>query len=81
MPTELVFGDLRASNVMLLGDKVFLIDSDWAGKVDGARYSLGLSQSVKLAKEAKESETEYISADHDLFMFGQLFPKQSSPPR
>ena len=72
---QYVFGDLRAVNVMVSGDKVFLIDFDWAGKVNEARYPLNLSRSVKWPKEAKELEMEYILMDHDRFMLDQLFPK------
>jgi len=72
---QLVFGDLRAVNVMVSGDKVFLIDFDWAGKVNEARYPLNLSKSVKWPKEAQELEMEYILMDHDRFMLDQLFPK------
>ena len=72
---QLVFGDLRAVNVMVSGDKVFLIDFDWAGKVNEARYPLNLSRSVKWPKEAEKLEMEYILMDHDWFMLDQLFPK------
>ena len=72
---QLVFGDLRGPNVMLSGDKVFLIEIDWAGKVNEVQYPLNLSRSVKWAKEAEELEMKYIFMHHDLFMLGQLFPK------
>ena len=72
---QFVFGDLRGSNVMVSKDKMFLIDFDWAGKVNEARYPLNLSRSVKWPKEAEELEMEYILMDHDRFMLGQLFPK------
>ena len=71
---QLVFGDLRAVNVMVSGDKVFLIDFDWAGKVNEARYPLNLSTRVRWPKEAKELEMEYILMDHDRFMLDELFP-------
>ena len=51
---QFVFGDLRGPNVMVSEDKVFLIDFDWAGKVNEARYPLNLSRSVKWPKEAEE---------------------------
>jgi len=66
---QLVFGDLRAVNVMVSGDKVFLIDFDWAGKVNEARYPLYLSRSLKWPKEAEELEMEYILMDHDRFIY------------
>ena len=72
---QLVFGDLRGPNVMVSGVEVFLIDFDWAGKVNEVRYPLNLSRSVKWPKEAEELEMEYILMDHDWFMLDQLFPK------
>ena len=41
---QLVFGDLRAPNVVVSGDGAFLVDFGWAGKVDEARCSLSLSR-------------------------------------
>jgi len=72
---QFVFGDLRGPNVIVSGDEIFLIDFDWAGKVNEARYPLNLSRSVKWPKEAKELEMEYILVDHDRFMLDQLFPE------
>ena len=34
----LVFGDLRPPNVLIVGDKVVLIDFDWCGEAGKARY-------------------------------------------
>ncbi|KAF9777978.1 hypothetical protein BJ322DRAFT_1131556 [Thelephora terrestris] len=34
----LVFGDLRPPNVLIVGEKVVLIDFDWCGKAGQARY-------------------------------------------
>jgi len=72
---QLVFGDLCAVNVIVSGDKVFLIDFDWAGRVNKALYPINLSRSVKWPKKAEELEMEYILMDHDRFMPDQLFPK------
>ena len=72
---QLVFGDMRGPNLMLSADGVFLIDFDWAGRVDEVRYPLNLSRSVRWAKGAKGFEMKYILMDHDLFMLNQLFPK------
>ena len=33
----LVFGDLRRPNVLLMGDRVVLVDFDWCGKEGEAR--------------------------------------------
>jgi len=51
---------------MLSGDDVFLIDFDWAGKVNETQCPLlNISRSVKWPKEAKELGTEYILTGHD----------------
>jgi len=76
---ELVFGDLRAPNVMFSGKKVFLIDFDWAGKVNEARYPRNLSSVVKWPGKAVELEMKPILKDHDLFMLDQLFAELPSP--
>jgi hypothetical protein len=72
---QFVFGDLRGSNVMFSGDDVFLIDFDWAGKADEARYPRNLSSGVTWPGKAEELEMQPILKDHDLFMLDQLFPK------
>ena len=71
---QLVFGDLRPPNVMVASDnKVYLIDFDWSGKVNEARYPLHLSTTVKWPKESKKLELEPILIDHDLLMLERLF--------
>ena len=45
---DFVFGDLRGPNVMILrGEKVKLIDFDWAGKVGDVKYPNFLSSNIK----------------------------------
>ena len=70
---QLVFRDLRGPNVMLSAVGVFLIDFDWAGRVNEVRYPLNLSW----AKGAEEFEIRYVLMYHDLFMLNQLFPKHA----
>ena len=74
----LVFGDLRAPNIMFSGDDVFIIDFDWAGKVGEMRYPRHLS-SVMWPEEAGKLELTPILKSHDLltFMLDQLFPELS----
>ena len=74
---QLVFGDLRGPNIMFSEGKALLIDFDWAGKVNEARYPRNLSRSVRWPEEAGELEMKPILMDHDRFMLEQLFPKQS----
>ena len=68
----LVFGDLRAPNIMVSGGRVILIDFDWAGEEGKARYPRNLSRSVTWPASAKSLEMKPILAKHDSFMLGQL---------
>jgi len=70
----LVFGDLRAPNVLFSGGKVFLIDFDWAGKVEEVRYPRGLSTRVDWPGKPASLERKPIKPDHDLSMLDKLFP-------
>ena len=72
---QLVFGDLRGPNVMFSGDNVLLIDFDWAGKVNEARYPRNLSTRVNWPRKAEELEMQPILMSHDRFMLDQLFPE------
>jgi serine/threonine protein kinase len=71
---QLVFGDLRAPNVMISEGKVFLIDFDWAGRVGQARYPRNLSRSVNWPAKAEDLEMMPILMDHDLTMLDSSFP-------
>lgn len=62
---QLVFWDLRGPNIIFSEGKVFLVDFDWAGKVNEARYPRNLSRSVTWSKEAEELEMNPILMDHD----------------
>ena len=68
-----VFGDLRAPNIMISGDKTYLIDFDWSGKEGEARYPLHLSNKVDWPKQPPQLELEPIIKGHDLYMFDRLF--------
>ena len=70
---QFVHGDLRGPNVIFSGGKAFLIDFDWAGRVNEARYPRNLSGSVKWPRAAEELEMMPILMDHDRFMLDQLF--------
>ena len=70
---QLVFGDLRAPNVMISGNKVYLIDFDWAGKLNEVCYPLHLSTSVAWPGDPRKLELEPILVDHDLLMLERLF--------
>ena len=72
---QLVFGDLRGPNVIFSEEgKAFLIDFDWAGRVNEAWYPRNLSTGVEWPVKAEELEMEPILMVHDWFMLNQLFP-------
>lgn len=65
-----VHGDLRAPNVLVKGDGVFLIDFDWAGRQGTARYPLHLNPDVEWHTGAGVGAViEYV---HDTHMVGVL---------
>jgi serine/threonine-protein kinase RIO1 len=75
----LVFGDLRAPNVLFPGGKVCLIDFDWAGKMHEARHPHSLSTLVDWPASARVLKREPITASHDLFMLDKLFSQKTVP--
>lgn len=75
---QLVFGDLRAPNVLLSGGKAFLIDFDWSGKVGEARYPRGLSRTIKWPDNVEVLERQLITTEHDLWMLDKLFSETVS---
>lgn len=66
-----VFGDLRLPNVMFSDGKVKLIDFNWAGKEEEARYPRLLSRAIAWPAEA--FEFALIRAEHDLEMLQMYF--------
>ena len=72
---DLVFGDLREPNVLFSEDSAFLIDFDWAGKANEARYPRGLSTDVDWPDEVVRLERRPIEARHDDHMLDKLFPQ------
>ena len=70
---DFVFGDLREPNIITSKSKVYLVDFDWAGKVNNVCYPRHLSKEVKWPGVVKELELRPIKKEHDWFMFSQLF--------
>lgn len=74
----LVFGDLRGPNVLLVEDRVMLIDFNWAGKEGEAKYPgdilLPLERTeippIKWHPQVKRGGL--IKQKHDVFMFSKL---------
>ncbi|KAF9231060.1 hypothetical protein BU15DRAFT_56606, partial [Melanogaster broomeanus] len=74
-----VFGDLRDPNVMITqeGNKVQLIDFDWAGKEGEVRYPVSISNSVTWAKGV--GALELIRKEHDIAMLDLIGKDLMSP--
>lgn len=67
----LVFGDLRPPNVLIVGDKVVLIDFDWCGEAGKTRYP----SDIMLAKETWHPGVQrggLIEQAHDEYHFRKL---------
>ncbi|TFK85145.1 hypothetical protein K466DRAFT_552522 [Polyporus arcularius HHB13444] len=74
---DFVFGDLRGANVLLVGDRVLLIDFDWCGKEWTARYPSDIllqegvwHAGVKRGGLMQKVHDEY----HFLALTGKTFP-------
>jgi hypothetical protein len=71
----LVFGDLRPLNVLIVDDKVVLIDFDWCGKAGEARYP----SDIILEGETWHSEVQrggLINQAHDEYHFYKLTSRE-----
>jgi serine/threonine protein kinase len=69
----LVFGDLRAPNVMITKQKeqVMLIDFDWAGEAGQVQYPHLLSSVIEWPQDVQALDP--IKKEHDLEMLEKLF--------
>ncbi|KAI0742966.1 hypothetical protein C8Q80DRAFT_1330606, partial [Daedaleopsis nitida] len=68
-----VFGDLRRPNVLIVGDKVVLIDFDWCEKEDEARYpSDVLVTSHWMGQWRGDVGGGFMVEGHDEFQFEDL---------
>lgn len=65
-----VHGDLRPPNIMVQGDRVFLIDFDWAGQAGTAKYPIHLNANEMWHPNA--SVGCLIDPEHDTFMVNRL---------
>ncbi|KAK0490450.1 hypothetical protein IW261DRAFT_13590 [Armillaria novae-zelandiae] len=70
----LVFGDLRRRNIMIIPEDntVRLIDFDWAGKENEARYPIHLNQSKEVKWADGVGSYGKIDKTHDLDMLNLL---------
>ena len=66
-----VFGDLREPNVLLVGDKVVLVDFDWCGKEGEVRYPSDILLE-KAQWHPDVMQGGLIMQEHDSFQFYHL---------
>lgn len=67
---NMVHGDLRKPNVFVEGEKIRIIDFDWAGKAGTAKYPICLSEAVAWHENAAVSCS--IEHTHDQHMVNAL---------
>jgi len=67
---DIVHGDLRGPNILIQGDKIRVIDFDWAGKHGVATYPIALNPSETWADGVDVGCP--IMKEHDAFMVQQL---------
>lgn len=68
-----VFGDLREPNVLVTREgQVQLIDFDWCGRVEEARYPYDIAMTSEHGWHADVRPGGLITKEHDAYMFEQL---------
>ncbi|KAI8996267.1 hypothetical protein BD414DRAFT_575629 [Trametes punicea] len=66
---NLVFGDLRAPNVLLLrGGGLMLVDFDWCGREGAAKYPGDINEDGTIKWHADTKAGQLIKKEHDLHM-------------
>lgn len=68
--SDIVHGDLRGPNILIQGDKIRVVDFDWAGKHGVAKYPIALNASETWA-DGVDVGCELMK-EHDAFMVEQL---------
>ena len=74
---DIVFGDLRAPNVLGLEDRIMVIDFDWAGQMGSARYPEDISMGkngISWPKGVKRGGL--IEKEHDLDLMERVIAGQ-----
>ena len=69
-----VHGDIRDTNIMVLegGERLMLVDFDWAGKVGEVRYPMNVYRGERLWRPDGACGGELITAEHDIQMLENL---------
>ena len=71
---ELVFGDLRAPNILTTPDgRVLLVEFDWCGKVGEMRYPIGIDMGEEMAWHKGVEPGCLIEKEHDEHLLDKLF--------
>ncbi|KAG6910125.1 hypothetical protein DXG01_012884 [Tephrocybe rancida] len=74
---DLVFGDLRPPNILIMNGKVMIVDFDWCGKAGEARYPPSLNIDKALGWHTGVGPDSVMKKAHDLFMLAKLKPHQT----
>ena len=69
---DLVFGDLRAPNILIKDESVTFVDFDWCGKAGEARYPATLNNDVELGWPMDVGRDSVMLKEHDLSMLEKL---------
>jgi hypothetical protein len=71
---DLVFGDLRLPNILITDDTAMLIDFDWCGKAEEARYPASLNTVDDIGWPPGVEPDSVMKKEHDTFMLQKLRP-------
>ncbi|KAH9948020.1 hypothetical protein B0H21DRAFT_735808 [Amylocystis lapponica] len=70
---DFVFGDLRAPNVLIVDDRVVLVDFDWCGKAGEARYPSDIALGAEISMwHGRVERGGLIEKAHDEYHFRAL---------
>ena len=72
---DLVFGDLRTPNIMIVNGRGKLVDFDWCGRVGQDRYPRDLNDDIKWPRGVERNGQ--MQKDHDLHMIEKIFGRTS----
>ncbi|KAF9512706.1 hypothetical protein BS47DRAFT_1043884 [Hydnum rufescens UP504] len=72
---SIVFGDLRPPNIIITNEgKPMLIDFDWCGEDNSARYPPDLNDTADIRWHSGVARNGLMSIEHDKFMLDAMRP-------
>jgi serine/threonine protein kinase len=75
---SIVFGDLRLPNIIITDKgKPILIDFDWCGEDNSARYPPDLNDTAEIRWHSGVARNSLMSIEHDRFMLDAMSPDPS----